>query len=122
MLHLSRRIRGTEKLGESRFCVLKALKGGPMSISELAEHERVSTPSMSKLVGSMTDSGLVERVRDTADGRRVEVSLTQLGRDTFLEASASGTTRIENYLGGLKEEDIQVLARAAELMRGMSTT
>lgn len=93
-----------------------------MSMSELARHERVSMPSMSKLIASMTDQGLVERVRDEADGRRVVVSMTEEGRATLIEAASSGTAGIRNFLQELKEDDILVLARAAELMRGMPTT
>lgn len=114
-------MRGMEELGESRYCVLAALSDGPMTVSGLAAHERVSTPSMSKLVTSMTHSGLVQRVRDESDGRRVDVSLTEGGRQALSDASAAGAIWMNDYFKDLKEEDVSLLARAAELMRGMST-
>lgn len=121
VLHLSRGLRESGKLGESRFCVLAALSNGSMTVSALASHERVSVPSMSKLVTAMVAAGLVSRERDAEDARRVEVSITDAGRKAFAEASVEGTTWLNRYIEELEGDDIATLSRAAAIMRAMIT-
>lgn len=119
MLRLSRELRGSGKLGESRYFVLAALSGGPKTVSALASHERVSVPSMSKLVTVMVEAGLVERERDAVDARRVEVAITDAGRDALEAASQAGTEWLDQHFEGLDGEEIVTLSRAAAIMREM---
>jgi DNA-binding MarR family transcriptional regulator len=49
---------------------------GPATVSELAHRLGVSAPAVSLLVDRMTEHGMVERTRDTADRRMVWVRLT----------------------------------------------
>ena len=121
MLHLSRGLRESGKLGESRYFVLAALAAGPMTVSALAEHERVSVPSMSKLVTAMVDAGLVARERDVKDARRVDVAITSSGREALAVAAEGGTQWLNRHFERLEGEEIVTLSRAAAIMREMST-
>lgn len=121
MLHLSRGLRVAGTLGESRYCVLAALADGSMSVSELARHERIAVPSMSKLIAAMVGDGLVARERDTTDARRVEVAITDEGRGALAVASRQGTEWLDRHIEGLEGEEIVTLSRAAAIMRTMST-
>jgi DNA-binding MarR family transcriptional regulator len=49
---------------------------GPATVSELVHRLGVSAPAVSLLVDRMTEHGMVERTRDTADRRMVWVRLT----------------------------------------------
>ncbi len=50
------------------------------TIGELAEMTLYQQPSLTKVIDRMVDNGLVVRRRDSADGRRVLVSITGKGR------------------------------------------
>ena len=121
VLHLSRGLRGSGSLGESRFCVLTVLAQGPMTVSELASHERVSVPSMSKLVSAMAEAGQDRRERDAVDSRRTEVTITDEGRAALDAASLEGAAWLDQQFGKLEGDDIATLGRAARIMRAMIT-
>lgn len=60
--------------------VMAALWDSPKSASEVAEIILQKQPTVSKLLERMRVQGLVDRVPDEADRRRVVVSLTARGR------------------------------------------
>lgn len=121
VLHLSRTLRcnGTP-LGESRHSVLAALRRhGAMTVGDLARHERVTMPSMSKLVSNLSDEGYVRCERMAEDGRKVGVSLTEKGEGILVTAHVEGLAWLEERLGALSREELATLGRAAAIMRGM---
>jgi len=62
--------------------VLRHLAGaGPLTVGELAVHLEVGRATASELVDRLEDRGLVERMRDERDQRRVFVWLTKGGRE-----------------------------------------
>src|SRR5919109_5113804 len=80
---LARRLRqeaGTD-LGPSQTAALATVeRHGPLSPSELAEIERIKRPTATRIVGHLEGAGLVERVRDPADGRASILTITADGR------------------------------------------
>jgi DNA-binding MarR family transcriptional regulator len=54
---------------------------GPLTVSRLGEHLRLDSGTLSPLLKRLESAGLVERVRDPEDERRVLVSATDGGRD-----------------------------------------
>ena len=59
------------------------VEGGAARPSTIADELHLSRPSTSKLLARMGDAGLIERARDTADGRSASISLSASGRDTY---------------------------------------
>ena len=55
---------------------------GAPTLGELAAHEQVQPPSMTKMVVGLEAAGLVRRREDDTDGRVVRVELTSEGRRT----------------------------------------
>src|SRR3954452_20134118 len=58
---------------------------GPMSPGELAAHERVQPPSMTRVVVALEGMGLVTRTPHPTDGRQVIIGLTDAA-DELLSA------------------------------------
>ena len=58
---------------------------GDRGVGELAAHERVQPPSMTRLVNHLSEAGYVTREQHDTDGRQVLVRLTDRGR-RFVEA------------------------------------
>lgn len=77
LLHLWKDSRLT--LGSLR--VLRALTDAPQSAGELALVTGCTPPTMARLLGRLEERGFVERAIDTADRRRIEVRLTDAGRE-----------------------------------------
>src|SRR5579859_2865959 len=64
-------------------------RSGPCRLTWLAVREGVTQPAMTQLIGRLQDAGLVERMADPADGRVVQVRLTDQGRNTLARRRAA---------------------------------
>jgi DNA-binding MarR family transcriptional regulator len=63
------------------FRVLRCLdQSGPISMSELANHVLVEPANLTKIIDRMTAHGLVMRIPDQSDRRRVLVTLAPAGK------------------------------------------
>ena len=84
-------------LSEGDFDVLATLRrsGAPFerSAGDLAEHTLVTTGGMTKRIDRLEGAGLVERRRDTHDGRGRVIALTARGREVI---DAAFTEHIAN--------------------------
>ncbi len=81
VMRLSRRIR-VERSGDdltfNQLSVLGTLsRYGALPVGELAAHENVKPPSMTRTVACLEDIGLVTRRASPTDGRQVVVDLTE---------------------------------------------
>ncbi|MDP4506490.1 MarR family winged helix-turn-helix transcriptional regulator [Nonomuraea sp. NBC_00507] len=66
------------------------LAAGPLTLSELAEHLQLSKAATTELVTRVEERGLVARIRDERDRRRVFVWVTEEGR----AAAAAAAPRV----------------------------
>lgn len=75
-------------LSVTHFQVLAVLDGaGPLAMSRLADHMGVSLPNATGIISRMEERGVIERLHDASDRRRVLVRLTDAGRDIAREMS-----------------------------------
>ena len=76
--HLCNNLLSSHDLTLAQWVMLSALwRQDGMLVSELAVYSGNNLPAASRIVGRMSSSGLVERRKDTADGRSVRVFLTE---------------------------------------------
>lgn len=119
-IHLLRRVRTVDAqmgLTPARASALSVLVfGGPCSLSELAEAEQVSVPTMSRLVGALERGGLVRRVPDVADGRAVRLHATPKARRIVRRGRERRTALLESLLDGATPCEVAVVAEAAEIV------
>ncbi|GLJ79635.1 MarR family winged helix-turn-helix transcriptional regulator [Microbacterium imperiale] len=92
---------------------------GPTRVSDLAEWQRVSQPTMTTLVRRMEQQGWVQRHPDPADGRATRVSITDDGRAQFQRFRAQALELTGPAWARLTEADRATLARAADLLRAL---
>ena len=69
-------------------------RGRDVTAAQLARNSFVTTQSMADLVGALERQGLVSRERDSADRRRVTLSLTEAAR-RLLDDHAAPVAQIE---------------------------
>jgi len=81
--HWAQRVRGADLPVTRRAVeVLQHLSAsGPLTVGEQAEHLGLRRNSVSELLSRLEAKGLVARIRDERDERRVLVWLTDVGRD-----------------------------------------
>ncbi len=94
-------------------------RSGPLTPSELAEHERVKRPSMTRTLGCLEREGLIERTRDPADGRSSLVAISAAGRERLARLRRRKSAYLARRLRKLDPDEIETLARAAALLERM---
>ena len=119
-IHLLRRIRrGDEAAGLSapRLSALSVvIYRGPISLTELANAEGVTAPTMTRLVQALVKSGLVEKSVNESDNRVVQLRATEAGRRTLEVARAHRLAAMRELLDRLSPEEAVIVARAVNAL------
>jgi DNA-binding MarR family transcriptional regulator len=87
-------------------------RSGPQRLTALAVREGVTQPAMTQLIARLQDSGLVHRDADPADGRVVQVRLTDEGRAILARRRAVRAERLAEILARLSPEEQAALGAA----------
>lgn len=116
---LNRRLRqqaesGLSASGESALATIA--RHGPISLGELAAHERVKPPSVTTMVTTLEAQGLVTRSVDAADRRVSLVAVTPRGRLRLQRSRNRKTAYLTSRLAGLDDRQLQVLTDAAAIL------
>jgi DNA-binding MarR family transcriptional regulator len=87
-------------------------RSGPSRLTSLAAKEGVTQPAMTQLIGRLQESGLVSRTADPADGRVVQVRVTDEGRAMLARRRAVRAERLAEVLARLSPEEQAALGAA----------
>ncbi|KIA66275.1 MULTISPECIES: MarR family winged helix-turn-helix transcriptional regulator [Nocardia] len=121
VVRLTRHLRGRRADAQISLTQLSALatlsRDGAMTPGALAAKERVQPPSMTRVIASLTDLGLVERKPHPTDGRQIIVSLSEAGRALIADETNAREAWMTEQLSGLTEDQIVVLTRAVGIMK-----
>jgi DNA-binding MarR family transcriptional regulator len=88
-----------------QFRILAALSEDPAYHRELAESLGVSVAAMSRMVDWLSERGLVERLQDQGDRRKVKVQLTKKGRAHFARFRKEARARLQKRMSTLSPKD-----------------
>jgi DNA-binding MarR family transcriptional regulator len=102
--------------------VLRTLTEQPRRITELAELEGLSQPTMTLLVQRLEQRGWVERTRHSDDGRVVLVSLTDAGSTTLEAFRNQVLAALRSHLDAMPDEAIAELEAATETLGSLVDT
>ena len=91
-------------------------KEGPMTPGALAIRERVRPPSMTRVIASLVDLGLVQRNAHPGDGRQVLVSVSAAGSELFEAERRASREWLQQRLDELKPQERATLLAAADLI------
>lgn len=109
----------TEQLGitADRLMVMFELDLQPdISLKDLAAIVLVSPSAMSVMINSLVEQGLVTRVADVTDRRRVVLQLSDRGRQSLRSLDEQLAQRYQQYLATLAEADVRQLTDTTEQM------
>ncbi|MFI5711910.1 MarR family winged helix-turn-helix transcriptional regulator [Kribbella sp. NPDC051620] len=126
-LRLSRQIRRQRVEGHdltaNQLGVLGALgKHDAMTIGELAAHEQVKPPSMTRIVSNMEEAGLVVRRPHETDKRQIVVDLTQAAHDLIQANRRRRDEWLQTKLKKLTPEERDILRKAAPVLERLAAT
>lgn len=122
-LHLMRRVsREDTSLGLSpaRLSALSVLVfGGARTIGQLAAAERVTPPTMTRLVAALEAEGLVVRSGDPGDRRTSRIAATEQGERILRRGREQRVKVLADALGRLGDRERGTMAEAAELIEAL---
>jgi DNA-binding MarR family transcriptional regulator len=96
-------------------------RSGPTRLTALAIAEGVTQPAMTQLVGRLEEQGLAIRCADPADGRVVQVQITDAGREVVARRRAVRAERLSSLLSRLSQADQDALAAALPAMDALAS-
>ena len=90
--------------------------GGARSLKELAESERVTAATMSKLVTAMEAEGLVRRYPDVNDARSIRIEATARARRLLERGRSRRLDLLERLLADATGAEIAAVQKSAEVL------
>lgn len=123
---LGRRLRAERAptdLSLGQWAALRTLdRHGPMTPSELAAHEKVQPPSMTKIVAALEQHGYVTRTPDPVDRRQVVVSASPDGLALLADDRRRRDKWVSQRLTTLEPSERAALAAALPVLEKLSRT
>jgi len=86
------------------------------NLSELAEHQNVSLPSMSSTVQTLVERGWLERDRSADDRREVTLRMTEEGRRVLASEHRRLTEWVASKMESLDPKDVKRVERALDIL------
>lgn len=124
VMRLSRRLRAERLQTDLSLNQLAALgtldRHGPLTPRELADHEKVQPPSMTRVLAGLEERGLILRTPHASDGRQHLVSLTADARTLLKEDRRKREAWLAQRLAELTQEERDVLRAAAPVIERLT--
>jgi len=124
VMRLSRRLRAERlqtDLSLNQLATLGTLdRHGPLTPRELAEHEKVQPPSMTRVLAGLEERKLILRSPHASDGRQHLVSLTADARTLLKEDRRKREAWLAQRLAELTQEERDVLRAAAPVIERLT--
>jgi len=94
---------------------------GPATITELAQAEQVTPPTISRMIKDMEWAGLVERRPDPSDGRVHRIRATRRGRRVLNEGRVRRVNAVAEFLEALDQSDRDTVAAAVTVLERLQS-
>ena len=92
-------------------------RAGSATTSDLARVDQITPQAMGATLAALEGRGLVERRRDPRDGRRVTMSVTEVGQRALRNTRSAQTEQLAKALAsGFSPAEVETLRVAATLI------
>jgi DNA-binding MarR family transcriptional regulator len=120
-LRVERQAEGLASLSDTQLAALAVLdRHGAMTPGELAEHEKVQPPSMTRVIAMLEERRLVMRAPHPTDRRQVVLTVTEQGRELVSQARRRRDAWLAKRLKELSPEERAMLRAAAPVLEKLS--
>jgi DNA-binding MarR family transcriptional regulator len=109
------------ELSDTQLGALATLeRHGAMTPGELAEHEKVQPPSMTRVIAVLEERSLVMRAPHASDRRQVMLTVTSQGKEVVQQSRRLREAWLARRLRELTPEDRAKLRAAAPILERLS--
>ena len=120
-LRVERQAEGLASLSDTQLAALAVLdRHGAMTPGELAEHEKVQPPSMTRVIAVLEERRLVMRTPHPTDRRQVVLTVTEQGRELVSQARRRRDAWLAKRLKELSPQERAILRAAAPVLEKLS--
>jgi DNA-binding MarR family transcriptional regulator len=124
VMRLARRLRNQRaetSLSLGQIAALGSLdRHGPLTPGELASHERVQPPSMTRILAKLEDAGLVTRVPHATDRRQVVMDVSPAGKAMLRDDRRRRDAWMAQRMRDLTADEREILRRAAGVLEKLA--
>jgi DNA-binding MarR family transcriptional regulator len=100
-----------------QFHILRHIRKGAHTVSELAERQQISRPAISHAVDQLVEKDLVTRQDDPHDRRYVQLNLTENGSQLLSSVFGKNRQWMAAKMAGLSPEELEILIRALSILK-----
>jgi DNA-binding MarR family transcriptional regulator len=122
---LSRRLRqeANEGATPSQLAALATVeRHGPITLGDLAGHERVRPPTMTRIVAGLEETRLVRREIDPSDRRVARVTITSEGTRLLARSRTRKDAFLASLLEQLEPDELAIVERAVPILERLVET
>ena len=105
-----------EPMAPAQFGTMLKVSTGPCTLSDLARHQAVSLPTVSKSIDALVRRGWIERYMDPTDRRQSLVRLTAEGERVMADVKRRAEEHVAGKLALLTVAERTQLLSAMELL------
>ncbi len=109
------------EISVEQFHILRHIRRGITTISDLAAVKQISRPAISQGVDTLVEKGLISRRQETDDRRFVHLQLTPAGDDLLNQIFQENRAWMMNKMETLEPEELSSLIDAMEILKGSFT-
>ena len=91
-------------------------RNAPVTPTRLAEIERVKRPTVTRIIGHLTEQGMIDRIPDPEDGRSCRLEITDAGADYLDEQRSRKSAYLTHLLDSLPADEVETLEKAASIL------
>jgi DNA-binding MarR family transcriptional regulator len=124
VMRLGRRLRAERVQADLSLTQMSALgtldRLGPLTPRELADHEKIQPPSMTRVLAGLEERGLILRTPHETDGRQHLVSLTAEAKALLREDRRRRDAWLAQRLAELTQDERDILRAAAPVIERLT--
>ena len=102
-----------------QFHILRHVRRGIASISELAAAKNISRPAISQAVDVLVKKGLLTRIHSSQDRRFVELTLTDAGNNLLDTVFQETREWMQERMSSLTTDELQAIAKVMTVLKKM---
>ena len=107
---------GEQGLAPPHVGILVRVSEGPCSLTELARHQCVKPPTMSRSVSLLVEKGLVERIVPAQNRRQTMVKLTNKGKHALAKMKGQAQHHVAAVLASLDDAECKKVHAGLEIL------
>ena len=115
--HIRQVVTESFDISVEQFHILRHIRKGITSMSDLASAKHISRPAISQSVEALVGKGLVTRRHSSADRRYVDLELTQNGQDLLDEVFRQNRQWMAEKMSALNPAELENITHALEHLK-----